>query len=129
LHAVALERAEVIRVPELGAELLEHLPVLLLPALTHLLGQVVLQVRGDPVVVDEGVVDVEEEDDALHVSDPPVERPRRYRRASGDDRREAPPPAPATRPDARERRGRGGASPPWRRQPRGRRPPRRLSAG
>jgi hypothetical protein len=37
LHAIPLQRSEVVRVPELGAELLEDVPVLPLPPLTHLL--------------------------------------------------------------------------------------------
>src|SRR5215470_11738398 len=60
LHAVALESAEVVGISELSAELLEYLPVLLLPPLTDFPGEVKFQVRSDPVVVDQRVVDVEE---------------------------------------------------------------------
>src|SRR5438552_17422527 len=76
---------------------LEYLPVLLLPSLTHLLGKVALQIGGDPVVVDEGVVDVEEKDDALHLSAPPGRRPPRSRRATGGGRGAAPRSAPGPR--------------------------------
>lgn len=43
------------RVSEIGAELLEDLPVLLQSLLANILGEVALQVRRDPVVVDQRV--------------------------------------------------------------------------
>src|SRR5438094_10509142 len=63
LYAIALERAEVVGVAELGAERLADRPVSLLPLRPDLARQVALQVGGDAVVVDERVVDVEQEDD------------------------------------------------------------------
>jgi hypothetical protein len=64
LEAVALERSQVIGVAQLPAQILEQSPVALLPLRADLLVQELLEVLGDPVVVEERVVDVEEEDDA-----------------------------------------------------------------
>src|SRR5436309_4162253 len=62
-EAEALERAQVVRVAELHAQLLEELPVALLTLLAEGLGEVLAQVGGHRVVVEQGVVDVEKEDD------------------------------------------------------------------
>src|SRR5215472_11753617 len=60
LDAVALEGAEIIRVAEFLAELLEQHPVALLPLSAKGPSQVFAQVGGDTVVVEQGVVDVEQ---------------------------------------------------------------------
>src|SRR5581483_4684154 len=87
-HAVALERSQVVRVPELGAKLLEYLPVLLLPPVPDLLREVAFQVLGNP-----GVVDHEEEDYAPHVNGSPAQ----LRRATGRDRTPRPRDEPRSR--------------------------------
>src|SRR5207253_322771 len=63
LDPVALQRAQVVGVAELGAEVLEDGPVACFGLGTDLAPEIAPQVRGDAVVVDERVVDVEEEDD------------------------------------------------------------------
>src|SRR5262249_59366756 len=73
-QAISLECAEVVRVAELGAELFENLPVLLLRCFTDCLGQMPFQIRGNAIVIEKGVVDIEQEDHALHVSVPPPRR-------------------------------------------------------
>ncbi len=60
LDAVALERAEIVGVPELAAQLLEELPVAVRALLADLGGQMGAKVSGDPVVVEQRVVDIEE---------------------------------------------------------------------
>src|SRR5262249_15007568 len=65
LHAVALQGAEVVGVAQLGPQLLEQGPVALLPLGPEGGGQVGAQVGGHPVVVQQGVVDVEQEDDGV----------------------------------------------------------------
>jgi len=64
LDPVVLERAQIIRVAQLGPQLLEEGPVPLLALLAHLDRQESLQVGSDGVVVEERVVHVEEEHDA-----------------------------------------------------------------
>ena len=61
--AIPLQRAEVVGVAELVAELLEELPVLAAAVLADLGVEMRAQVGGDAVVVEQRVVDVEEEDD------------------------------------------------------------------
>ena len=63
LDPVALQRAEVVGVAELLAQLLEDLPVALLPLVADLALEVAPHVGDDVVVVDQRVVDVEERDD------------------------------------------------------------------
>jgi hypothetical protein len=58
-EAEALERAEVVGVPELRAQLLEELPVALLALLAEGLGEMRAEVAGNSVVVEQRVVDVE----------------------------------------------------------------------
>src|SRR5262249_20770012 len=62
----ALERSEVVGIAELGAQALELVPVALLPLGAELSGEVIAQVGRDPVVVEQRVVDVEEEDGPGH---------------------------------------------------------------
>ena len=64
LDAVALQRAEVVGVAELGAQRFEDRPVALLALGADLAREVALQVGGDAVVVEQRVVDVEQEHDA-----------------------------------------------------------------
>src|SRR5438270_1783791 len=61
LDAVALERAEVIGVAKLGPELFEDLPVALLALAAEGGLQVAPQILLDPIVVEQGVIDVEQE--------------------------------------------------------------------
>ena len=58
-EAKALERAQVVGVAELHAQLLEELPVAFLAFLAEGRGEVLAQVGGHRVVVEQGVVDVE----------------------------------------------------------------------
>jgi hypothetical protein len=62
-EAKPLQGAEVVRVSELGAELLKEFPILMLALLPEVLCQVLAQVLCDTIVVEERVVDVEQEDD------------------------------------------------------------------
>src|SRR5205823_12257711 len=62
LDAVPLQRAEVVGVAELSAQLLEDLPVALGPRLAERLDQMTFQIREDGVVVEQRVVDVQQED-------------------------------------------------------------------
>jgi molybdenum cofactor cytidylyltransferase len=64
LSAVTLQRAEVIRVAQLGSELLKSSPILLRTLRADFIGEVPLQVCCNAVVVQERVVDVEQKDDA-----------------------------------------------------------------
>jgi hypothetical protein len=58
-EAEALERAQVVGVSELRAQLLEELPVALLALLAEGLGEMRAEVAGNSVVVEQRVVDVE----------------------------------------------------------------------
>ena len=62
---VLLERAEVVGVPEFVAQLLEDGPVPLLRIVPDRLVQVAPQVGDDSVVVEQGVVDIEQEDNRV----------------------------------------------------------------
>jgi hypothetical protein len=57
-----LQRSEIVRIAELVAEPLELVPVALLALRSELLGQITPEVVGDPVVVEQRVVDVKQED-------------------------------------------------------------------
>jgi hypothetical protein len=61
LDAIALEGSEVVGVTELGAELLEDLPVAVGATGTDFVLEMALEIGGDAIVVDKGVIDVEEE--------------------------------------------------------------------
>ena len=61
LDAVALERAEVVGVAELGPELLEDVPVALLAVVAEHVGHVPPEVALDRVVVEQRVVHVEQD--------------------------------------------------------------------
>ena len=62
--AIPLQGAEVVGIPELGAYLLEVLPVLAAAVLADLRVEMGTQIGGDAVVVEQRVVDVEQEDDS-----------------------------------------------------------------
>ena len=66
LQAIALQGAEIIGVAKFGAQLLKNIPVNLLALRTDLLLEVALEISGDAIVIEQGVVDVEEEDEAGH---------------------------------------------------------------
>src|SRR5262249_43531817 len=65
LDAVALKDAQVVGVAKLGAERLEDPPVALGALLAALALELALEIGGDAVVVEQGVVDVDEEDDVM----------------------------------------------------------------
>jgi hypothetical protein len=67
LETVALERAEIVRVPELGAQLLEDLPVAHAAYKAHLALEVRAEIVLDRVIVEEGVVHVEKKDRPCNV--------------------------------------------------------------
>lgn len=62
---VALQCAQVVGVPELGPQLLEDRPAAPLPLGADLALQMAFQIGGDPVVVEQGVIHVEQEDDTV----------------------------------------------------------------
>jgi len=66
LQAIALERAQIIRIAKLRADLLEEVPVMLLAFRANLLLQMALEVGGDAVIIEQRVVNVEEEDEVGH---------------------------------------------------------------
>ena len=66
LQAVALERAKIIRVAKLRAELLKKVPVMLLAFRADLLFQMTLEVGGYPVVIEQRVVDVKKKNKIWH---------------------------------------------------------------
>jgi hypothetical protein len=63
--AVVLQRAEVIGIAELGAQLLEDRPIALLPLMPDLAFEMALEVGANTVVVEQRVVDIEQENHAL----------------------------------------------------------------
>ena len=64
-HPEALQRAEIVRVAQLAAQLLEELPVALVLPVADLLRQVAAHVGHHVIVVDQRVVDVEEGDHSV----------------------------------------------------------------
>ena len=65
LHPIPLQRAQVVRVAQLAPQLLEDGPVSLLPLAPDLPLEVSLEIGPDVIVVDEGVVHVDEEHDGM----------------------------------------------------------------
>ena len=65
LHPIALQRAQVVGVPELTPQFFEHGPVSLLPLAADRALEVALEIRGDVIVVDQRVVHVDQEDDLM----------------------------------------------------------------
>src|SRR5215472_5719621 len=65
LNSILLQSAQIVGVAELRPQLLEDVPIALLPLWSDLLLQVPLKVGGDAVVVEERVVHVEQEDQAV----------------------------------------------------------------
>ena len=65
LDAVPLQRAEIVRVAELGPELLEDLPVALLTLGADRVDQMTAQILDHRVVVEQRVVDIHQKDDVV----------------------------------------------------------------
>ncbi len=63
LDAIPLQRAEIVGIAELDAELLENRPVALLALCADFAREMAAQVVGDAIVVEQGVVHVEEKYD------------------------------------------------------------------
>ena len=74
LEAIALKRAEVIRISELGAQLLEDLPLTVPARKAHLALEVCAQIALDGIVVEQRVVYVEEKDGPGDVPHSPLPR-------------------------------------------------------
>src|SRR5947208_2872832 len=64
-HSIPLQRAQVVRVAQLGPQLFEDGPVPLLPLAADLALEVSLEIGGDVIVVDERVVHVDQEYDRM----------------------------------------------------------------
>ena len=65
LHPIALQRAQVVCVAELGPKLFEDGPIPRLPLVADLALEVALEIGGDVIVVDQRVVHVDEKDDRM----------------------------------------------------------------
>jgi hypothetical protein len=59
--AIALQRAEIIGIAEFAAEILEQRPIAVMRIAAVLAPEIIGEIAGDAIVVDEGVVDVEQE--------------------------------------------------------------------
>ena len=66
LDAIPLQRAEIVRVTELGPELLEDLPIALLTLDAERVDQMTAEILDHRVVVEQRVVDVEQKDGIGH---------------------------------------------------------------
>src|SRR6267154_3921066 len=62
-YAIALQRSQIVRIPEFGAQLLEDFPVALRTGRAYFAGEVLLEIVGDLVVIEERIVYVKKEDD------------------------------------------------------------------
>src|SRR5207247_9244785 len=67
-HSIPLQRAQVVRVAQLGPQLFEDGPVPLLPLAADLALEVSLEIGGDVIVVDERVVHVDQEYDRMRAT-------------------------------------------------------------
>jgi hypothetical protein len=65
LQAIALQCAKIICIAKLGADLLKEVPIALLAFGANLLLQMVLEIGGDVVIIEQGVVNVKEENTIL----------------------------------------------------------------
>jgi len=65
LEPVSLESAEIVGIAELGPELFEELPITPLALIADDLDEVAFQVLTDSVVVEKGLVDIDQEDQRL----------------------------------------------------------------
>ena len=65
IDAVALQRSEIVRVTELGAQLLEIFPVARLLLVADVAFEIALHVVDDVVVVDQRVIDVKQKHNML----------------------------------------------------------------
>ena len=63
--SIPLQTAKVIRIPKLGPQLLENVPVFLYPRRADFAGKVALQICSHGVVIQKRVVHVEQEYDAI----------------------------------------------------------------
>ena len=71
LNAIPLQRAEIVRIAELDAQLLENRPVALLALRADLAREMTPEVVGDAIVVEQRVVHVEEKYDRTAAWVPP----------------------------------------------------------
>jgi hypothetical protein len=73
LDPVELKCPQVVRIPKLRTQLLEDRPIPLLTVMTHLVVKVAHQIGNHPVIVEEGVVHVHEENHLVlvHFEPPP----------------------------------------------------------
>src|ERR1700675_1341118 len=65
LRAVALEGAEIVRIPQLRAQLFENRPISLLPRPTDFLLKVMLEVGCNPIIVEQRVVHIKQKNHTL----------------------------------------------------------------
>ena len=63
---VALQRAQIVGIAQLGSQLFEYGPIALLPLMADLQLQVTFQIRRHPIVVEQGVIDIKQKDDVVH---------------------------------------------------------------
>lgn len=63
LKLIALQGSEVVRIAELRAPLFEDRPVTLLTLGPERLRQLAFEIRHDAVVIEQGVIDIEQKDD------------------------------------------------------------------
>src|SRR5215469_1029318 len=68
LQAIALERAQIVGIAQLRPQVFEELPIAQRPLGADISMQVQLQIRGDVIVVEQRVIDVEEKDCIGHWS-------------------------------------------------------------
>src|SRR5438876_5971567 len=103
-HSIPLQRAQVVRVAQLGPQLFEDGPVPLLPLAADLALEVSLEIGGDVIVVDERVVHIDQEYDRMRGTHRgPAFDASVYRchQAPGSPTRAAPPPRPRSGQGAR----------------------------
>ena len=72
LNPVPLERAEVIGIAKLGAQVLKNLPITRLTLNPERLLEVTPQVTLDSIVVEQGVVDIQQEGDVALLAQRPI---------------------------------------------------------
>ncbi len=70
--AIALQRAEIIRIAEFLAQLLEDRPIAVMGVFAIFPLQIIAEVLGDAVIVDQRVVDVEQKTDVGHLGHAPI---------------------------------------------------------
>ena len=65
LDPVLLQRSEVVGVTKCGAQLFEDRPVTLLALMPHFALKMLHQICHNPVIIEQGIVDVEEKNDSI----------------------------------------------------------------